>query len=335
MKFGPVPTPTAHGAILAHSVQTGSLRLRKGAKLVQADVDALLAAGIATVTVAVLSPDDLHEDAAATALAHAIVRDPAAAQVRLANAATGRVNIYATSAGIVRLDRAAIEAVNRVNPMITIATLQPFQRVAAGTMIATVKIIAYGVPAADVDAACRAGADALTVRAPVYQTATLIETQIGETPPATKGRDALQTRLKRLGLSLSDRIVVRHDIPAITAAITSVSSDVIFLLTGSATSDSADTAPEAVRMAGGKIIHFGMPVDPGNLLFLGRYQDRPVIGLPGCARSVVLNGADWVLERVLCGVDVSPSDIAAMGVGGLLKETPHRTHPRRKADPHE
>ena len=74
---------------------------------------------------------------------------------------------------------------------------------------------------------------------------------------------------------------------------------------------------------------FGMPVDPGNLLFLGRFGRKPVIGLPGCARSPALNGADWVLERVICGVDVTSTDIAAMGVGGLLKEIPTRPMPRR------
>ena len=71
-----------------------------------------------------------------------------------------------------------------------------------------------------------------------------------------------------------------------------------------------------------------MPVDPGNLLFLGQQGARPVIGLPGCARAPALNGADWVLARVACGVAVSAQDIAAMGVGGLLKEIPSRPQPR-------
>ena len=104
--------------------------------------------------------------------------------------------------------------------------------------------------------------------------------------------------------------------------------DLALILTGSATSDLHDTAPQAVRAAGGLVERFGMPVDPGNLLFLGRLQGRPVIGLPGCARSPALNGADWVLERLACGLAVTGEDIAAMGVGGLLKEIPSRPQPR-------
>jgi molybdenum cofactor cytidylyltransferase len=72
-----------------------------------------------------------------------------------------------------------------------------------------------------------------------------------------------------------------------------------------------------------------MPVDPGNLLFLGEIAGRPVVGLPGCARSPALNGVDWVLERLSAGLPVGPAEIAAMGVGGLLKEMPGRPQPRR------
>ena len=102
----------------------------------------------------------------------------------------------------------------------------------------------------------------------------------------------------------------------------------MLILGGSATSDAADICPAAVVAAGGRLIRFGMPVDPGNLLFLGEQAGRPVVGLPGCARSPALNGADWVLERLAAGIEVTGADIAAMGVGGLLKEIPLRPQPR-------
>ena len=102
----------------------------------------------------------------------------------------------------------------------------------------------------------------------------------------------------------------------------------VLILTGSATSDRADLGPAAVEAAGGRLLRVGMPVDPGNLLFLGEAGGRAVIGLPGCARSPKLNGADWVLERVACGLGVGDAEIAAMGVGGLLKEIPSRPAPR-------
>ncbi len=126
------------------------------------------------------------------------------------------------------------------------------------------------------------------------------------------------------------KIVVPHREEAIAAALISSTEDMVLILTASATSDPCDTGPEALRRAGGRVERFGMPVDPGNLLFLGDLRGRPVVGLPGCARSPALNGADWVLERVVCGVEVTSEDIADMGVGGLLKEIPSRPQPRER-----
>jgi molybdenum cofactor cytidylyltransferase len=131
-------------------------------------------------------------------------------------------------------------------------------------------------------------------------------------------------------MSLVESLTVPHKTAELAQVISGAQGDIILILTASATSDPSDVAPQAVRDAGGNVTRFGMPVDPGNLLFLGDYGGRPVIGLPGCARSPALNGADWVLERVVCGVPVSDQDIAAMGVGGLLKESAARGMPRER-----
>ncbi|MFN7191112.1 MAG: NTP transferase domain-containing protein, partial [Rhodospirillales bacterium] len=89
--------------------------------------------------------------------------------------------------------------------------------------------------------------------------------------------------------------------------------------------DRHDVIPAAIVAAGGQIERFGMPVDPGNLLLLGRIGPVRVIGLPGCARSPRLNGFDWVLQRFAAGIEVDAAAIAAMGVGGLLAEIPRPT----------
>ena len=89
--------------------------------------------------------------------------------------------------------------------------------------------------------------------------------------------------------------------------------------------------PSALRQAGGKVDHFGMPVDPGNLLLLGHLNKLPVIGAPSCARSPSENGFDWILQRLLADIPVLPSDIIGLGVGGLLKEIHSRPQPRQPA----
>ncbi len=130
-------------------------------------------------------------------------------------------------------------------------------------------------------------------------------------------------------MELCETLTCAHAEAAIAQRLGAARGDILLLLTGSATSDMNDTGPAALRRAGGRLERFGMPVDPGNLLFLGALGDRPVIGLPGSARSPVLHGADWVLSRIACGIRVRSADIASMGVGGLLKEIPTRPQPRR------
>jgi molybdenum cofactor cytidylyltransferase len=131
-------------------------------------------------------------------------------------------------------------------------------------------------------------------------------------------------------MALATVETVPHTVEAVAAALARAPGDMVLILTGSATSDLHDTAPEGLRRAGGRVERFGMPVDPGNLLFFGTLGPRPVIGLPGCARSPALNGADFVLERLACGMTVTADDVAAMGVGGLLKEIPTRPQPRER-----
>lgn len=328
MRFGPVPLDEAAGAVLAHSLDVGGRRLRKGRVLRADDLNALAATGADTVIVARLDPGDLAEDPAAAAIANALVPDPETAHVRLTQASTGRVNLYATAPGVLTLDVARIEAANRVDPLITLATLPPFARCAARSMVATVKIIAYGVAETAVLEAAEAVRGAMRLAPVKMRTATLIQTDIGAGPG--KGEAAIQGRLSALGIDLALVRTVAHRTDHLAEALADAPGDLVLILTASATSDPADVAPEAVRAAGGSVTRFGMPVDPGNLLFIGEQGGRPVIGLPGCARSPALNGADWVLERVACGLTVSDDDIAAMGVGGLLKESPARPHPRER-----
>ncbi|KIC39436.1 molybdopterin-binding protein [Leisingera sp. ANG-M7] len=332
MRFGPVPLEDAEGAILAHSLQGASGKVAKGTVLSADDLANLSAAGHGTLTVARLDPADLHEDAAAEALAKALVPDPSAQGIRISGAGTGRVNLYATGAGLVRLDPEKLAGVNAVDPMITVATVPDYHRADAGGMLATIKIISYGVPADAIRRASEGVGDAIGVLPPVLSSATLIETTVSEDTPSDKGRAAMAGRLHRMGITLTPRVVVPHQDDALAEAITNAPGQLVLILTGSATSDPDDVAPQGLRQAGGTVTRFGMPVDPGNLLFLGKHQERVVIGLPGCARSPALNGADWVLERVICGLPVTSADIAAMGVGGLLKEIPTRPMPRRDAE---
>ena len=334
MRFGAVPPAEAEGATLAHSLAVDGLRLKKGRRLSAADVAALAAAGVAEVTVARLDPGDLGEDAGAEAIAAGAGARPGAGRPLGLGALHRTRQRLRRSAGILSVDRLAIDALNRVDPAITVATLPDGARVRARQMLATVKIIPYAVPA-DAVAAAAAAAGPAPLRLHGFRPgrAALILTRAPGSRDSllAKGAEAVAARLAALGQAMAPPVTVPHEAAAVAAAIRAAPGGLVLILGASATSDAADVAPAGLVAAGGRLLRFGMPVDPGNLLFIGEQAGRPVVGLPGCARSPALNGADWVLERLAAGLPVGAAEIAAMGVGGLLKEIPIRPQPRQGA----
>lgn len=332
MQFAFIPVAEAQGAILAHGVRAGEARLRKGRVLSAADLEAMAAAGIATVAVARLDPGDVGEDAAASRIAALT----GGSGTRIGAAFTGRVNLYALSDGVAVVDAGAVDAINAIDEAVTLATVAPFTRVAKGQMVATVKIIPFAAPAGAVEGAervLRGGEAPVRVHPFNVHRAALISTSLPGTKPSLldKNRSAIADRLAELGSTLAWERRVAHETEALTSVIAEVAAagaDPILIFGASAITDRRDVIPAAIAAAGGTVTHFGMPVDPGNLLLMGDLGGRRVIGLPSCARSPRLNGFDFVLWRVLAGLPVGRGELAAMGVGGLLTEIPSRPQPR-------
>lgn len=331
MKFGPVPIQEAKDAIAAHSVRFEGGMIRKGAVVTAMDMAALEASGIAEIVVARLEAGDLGENEAATQLARQIAGKGLQADA----AFTGRVNVFAQEPGLLCIDGAAILRLNSADEAITLATLPAFRAVVAGEMVATVKIIPYGVPErilAEVLAGF--GGNPPLQLAPYSRNRVgVISTTLPGLKPAVvdKTLKVMAERLAPAGAAIHADLRVVHEILPLSNALRqrAASADEIIIIFGaSAITDRRDVIPAALVEAGGKVTHLGMPVDPGNLIMLGEIGGKPVIGAPGCARSPKENGFDWVLQRLLANLAVTRADIQAMGVGGLLMEIISRPQPR-------
>lgn len=324
MIFASVPAAEAHGALLAHSQVIGGKRLAKGRVLTEADIAAALADGILALTVARPGPEDISEDAAAAQLAAALAGPGVAALP----ARHGRANLAAQADGVVQIDPDMVRAVNGCDEAVTLATLAPWQRVRRGDIVATVKIIRYAVAAGSL-------ARAATLVRPVSIAAfrSLRVTLIMTTLPGVADKAMARTlsvtrrRVEAIGSKIRDLPPCLHEVAALGEALGTADGDLLLVAGASGTVDRADVVPAAIVAAGGRVERLGMPVDPGNLLCLGYIAGRPVIGLPGCARSPRRNGFDIVLERLAAGLVVTSDDIAALGSGGLLPEA-ERPEPR-------
>jgi molybdenum cofactor cytidylyltransferase len=337
MKFGAIPVAEALGATAVHSIRQGDLVLKKGTKIGPAEIAALTAAGVKEITVARLDRGDVSEDKAAADIAAAI-RDEG---VRADRAFTGRCNLFAESAGILVVDKNSIDTLNRVDEAITVATLPAYKPVVEGEMIATVKIIPFAVPAAARDQAVAA---AVRVK-PVIRIAPYKVRKVGVVSTLLPGLSPkvidktlkiTATRIAPAGARIIAEQRVPHERVALARAIDELlkaGAELVIVFGASAIADRRDVIPAAVEAVGGEIEHFGMPVDPGNLMLIGTARGQAVLGAPGCARSPKENGFDWVLMRLLAGLPVTRTDITGMGVGGLLMEIVTRPQPREEPVP--
>jgi molybdenum cofactor cytidylyltransferase len=333
MKFGPASPVDAVGGVTVHTLRQGSLVLKKGTTIGPSEVEALNRAGVREVVVVRLEEGDVSEDVAAGGIANAIAGDG----IDVERAFTGRSNLFASRAGVLVVDRTAVDGINRVDEAITFATLPAFKAVVPGEMIATVKIVPFGIEGGLCERAVAAAATGRMSVAPYkIKKVGIVSTILPGLAPKVIEKTLRVTadRLEPAGARIIAERRVPHEEAALAAAIRELlglGAELVIVFGASAIADRRDVIPAALEEVGGEIEHFGMPVDPGNLLLIGNAGGIPVMGAPGCARSPVENGFDWVLTRLLAGLKVTRADLTGMGVGGLLMEIVTRPQPRKPA----
>lgn len=346
MKFGAVKLEEAAGKILGHNISGGDGRrvFRKGRPLSAEDIVKLRELGRDTVYVAELSADDIDENSAALRIAQAAAGN----HLRVSKPTTGRSNLHAETLGILRIDQDRLTQVNLLEA-VTLATVENNSVVHPKQMVATLKMISYGVSANVVREAERiSSAEILAgprpTSLPIVNIDPLEPRKVGmilSGSPKAEGRivkgfeKAIRARLQGWGSALdevkfisledeSGEILLSKEIDRMVSS----GIEIIILAGETAIMDRHDITPRAVERAGGRITCVGAPVDPGNLLMLGRHDSTgrsvQIVGTPGCARSPKKNIVDLVIPRLLVGDYLTKMDIVRMGLGGLLEDVPER-----------
>ena len=331
MIFGPTPVAEAEGAILAHTVRLPGRVIKKGTVLDATAVTALAESDVRDVIAARLEPGDVAENDAAHRVGEAMLGP----NLNRTRAATGRVNLQAGKAGLLVVDAGLVDRLNALDESLTLATLPNYTPVSPREMLATIKVIPFAMPGAILERAeaLLAAGPALAVHPFRPLRVGLVLTELpGLKESIMEGAvEATTQRVAGLTGTLMPTIRCAHDEMAIAESLQALLRDgaqMLLIAGASAVVDRRDVGPAAIVRVGGRIEHFGMPVDPGNLICLGAVGDVPAMVLPGCARSPKLNGFDWVLQRQFAGLEVTGRDIMRMGVGGLLKEIETRPLPR-------
>ncbi|MBV9812654.1 MAG: 4-diphosphocytidyl-2C-methyl-D-erythritol kinase, partial [Acetobacteraceae bacterium] len=281
MIFGAIPLDQARGAVVAHTHRLGERIVRKGSVLDDAAIAALRAAGRDEVIGARFEEGDIAEDPSAARVAAAL----AAPNIVAGRAATGRVNLHAEARGLLLVDRATVDRINLIDPAVTLGTLPDASVVSARDMVATVKIIPFAVPGAAlarVEAVARepVAAFALHPFRPLRVGLALSELPGLKESVAEGTIEATRGRVEALGGTLLPPLRCAHAQTPIAAAcekLLAAGAELVLVAGASATVDARDVGPGGVVAAGGETVHFGMPVDPGNLIWIGRIGAVPAL----------------------------------------------------------
>lgn len=324
MKVEKVSIEKAVGHILVHNQAgpDGRKALKKGKRLTAEDVGILQALGQHEVYVAMLTTGDIGENEAAHRLGLALDREG----LRRSSATTGRVNLIADATGLFRVNVEALIALNELAG-ITLATIANNTLVQPKKIVGTIKIIPYAVPQERVD---RAGAiikdnnPLLEIRPFVVTQAALITTgsETARDKVVTGFTPALRDRLAAYETTMIEGPYVPEDEQGIIQALgwaLDSGAQMIIIAGETSVMDANDITPRAIAAVGGEIVHYGVPVEPGNLLLLAYHEDIPIVGAPGCAKSKNYNVVDMVLPRLAAGERLTRRDLIELGHGGYLK----------------
>jgi hypothetical protein len=318
------------GRVLCHDVRdaAGKVALAKGATLDSAGAQTLLQLPWDEVHLLALEPGDLHEEDAGARLAKAVIGEG----VELRGYTGGQWSLAAAHRGLLRVDAQRLAAVNVYEGMaaFTLFDRQPVDR---GEIVAKAKVTPLAIGEHTVRAVEQAA------RGGVVSVAAFRRARVGAV-----ARESLEPRQRaRFEASLQQKIdwfggelvPVRFAGPSARAVADEVSAlrgegaDVM-IVAGASALDPLDPVFEGLTLLGAKMERHGAPAHPGSLLWLARWQQLPVLGMPTCGMFSQATTFDLVLPRLLAGEAMGNTEIAALGHGGLLsREMAYRFPPYR------
>ncbi len=325
----------AVGMVLGHDMSKivpGEYRgpaFKKGHVIRQEDICHLKDIGKEHIFLIELTEGQVHENDAISRMARGIAGEG----VYCTEPAEGKINVKASRAGLLKVNREAAFAINMVEHAV-LSTLHGNQIVDADTPVAGIKVVPLVVDesmVAEVEQICNRFGPILSVKP-------LLKLKIGVIITGNEvyyGRiqdkfaPVFQKKAADFGGELIGTTYLPDDKEKITAAILhykELGADII-IASGGMSVDPDDVTPDAIRATGAQVISYGTPVLPGAMFMLAYLDEVTVMGMPACGMYAKTTVLDLIFPRVLAGERITKADIASLGYGGLCKVCTSCTFP--------
>ncbi len=322
MKAQTVNVKESTGRVLSCTIfkAGGKKLLAKGHIISEEDVKLLEVEGANEVWVTQLEEGEVAEDEAVMMIAS----EMCCGSVDIRLSAGGRANLSTTEPSCVLVDDELLKQIN-CTASIAIATVANFSLINTGQRAATIKSAPFAVPKDQLDAVM----SILKERGPILQArpvrnpsvAVLYSDPVSGERAHSLFEGVLRQRLGKFGTGLSFALACVEDEAAVARSIRHLlraKPTVMLIASTTAPAGPGDVIGRSMVRVGCHLERFLAPVEPGNLLLLGYYEDIPVVYAPGCFRSARPNVVDLILPPMLARYRVSGWEIACLGHGGLL-----------------
>lgn len=305
---------------------------RRGQTLTGGDVCRLQRMGRNRIYLDNQDPGDewVHEDTAAAAFGDLMAGRSVAVKDKPSE---GKVKLFAQEDGLLVVDSAKLRQFNHV-PGVMCASRHAYTLVDKGTQVAGTRAIPLYLPRQDYEAALR-----LLDEDPIFSVHPLRQARVGLLVTGTevfsglvedKFEPIISAKVVQLGSRVGKVLKVPDDSEEIKRAVQELIEDGcdLIITTAGLSVDPDDVTRKGLRDTGVTDIRYGLPILPGAMSLLGRLGKVQVLGVPACALFHKTTSLDLLLPRLLANLEITRSDLAELGEGGMCHECKTCTFPK-------
>ncbi|MCO5221829.1 MAG: hypothetical protein M9947_09660 [Thermomicrobiales bacterium] len=309
-------TPNGADIFLAQEIRFDGARFHKG-QPITSEMLGRLHAYPDTLHAVRLEPADIHEDDAATAIATAA----AGPGIEIRKPVQSRVNLRASSKGLLRIDRTAVDAINAL-PDLGLFTLLDRMAVVPNKIVAGAKITPVATRKSLIEEAVRIASQTTVIQVKPFKPLKVgvVTTEAMDEKTWARFEQAVRAKIGWYGGELLGFQAADNEPAAVAGALYAfIDQGATLLMTGGGnTMDPMDGALGAIPMLEGHVVRIGAPAHPGSMFWLAYTGDVPIFNLASCSMYSKSTVGDLVLPWIMAGERITSADLGGIGYGGLL-----------------